>query len=169
MQYTSFRAYWSRIFYSELISIFWGTLAGLAVQQFQHLFISLLVFRPYKECFEYNWLKDSSRNVKHVATAYLCDNGLASGWYRFGGGAGTKLATSCTPKHRCQTDKTGWMNGAHPTVADGKVKRKVCFSHDGSSCCLWSNYIEVINCGWYYVYKLGPPPQCNARYCGTGN
>jgi hypothetical protein len=106
--------------------------------------------------------------VKHVTTTYLCDNGLSSGWYRFGGGAGTKLPTSCTSHHRCQGDYTGWMNGAHPTIADGMVKRKVCFSHEGN-CCHWTNDIEVVNCGGYYVYKLGPPSKCRARYCGIDN
>ena len=98
-----------------------------------------------------------------------CDKGLSTGWYRFGGGAGTKMSTSCVSERRCGTHATGWMNGAHPTVADGMVTRKVCY-HWYSNCCSWSNGIEVVNCGLYYVYKLSRPPYgCDLRYCGSDN
>ena len=98
----------------------------------------------------------------------ICDNSL-SGWYRFGGGAGTKMPTSCVSIARCGTYGTGWMNGAHPTVADGKVTRKVCY-HWSSNCCRWSNNIEVVSCGQYYVYKLSPPSAgCTLGYCGSDN
>ncbi len=90
------------------------------------------------------------------------------GWYRFGGGAGIKMATTCVPKYRCGANVPGWMNDAHPTVAQGNVTRKVCFHWD-TSCCLWSNYIEVVNCGLYYIYKLMPTFTCNLRYCGSDN
>ena len=79
------------------------------------------------------------------------------------------MPTSCVSKLRCGTHATGWMNGAHPTVAQGKVTRKVCYSWD-SNCCNWSNNIEVVNCGQYYVYKLSPPSAgCTLRYCGSDN
>ena len=78
------------------------------------------------------------------------------------------MPTSCVPKHRCGTYATGWMNGAHPTVAQGMVTRKVCYNWNGN-CCLWSNNIEVVNCGQYYVYKLSKPPHCTLRYCGSDN
>lgn len=117
-------------------------------------------------CSGYKLLIDSTRNKRHVTTKYLCDNGLSTGWYRFGGGAGTRMPTSCVGEHRCQGDYAGWMKGSHPTVADGKVQRTVCFSHD-SNCCHWSQQIEVINCVWYYVYKLVPVSKCRARYCGA--
>jgi hypothetical protein len=92
------------------------------------------------------------------------------------------MASSCVNVRRCGTDATGWMNGAHPTVADGKVTRKVCY-HWGScirmssdnvcyhwqgDCYKYSN-VEVVNCGQYYVYKLSPPPKCPYRYCGSDN
>ena len=64
------------------------------------------------------------KDVKLNILRFSCDSSL-SGRYRFGGGAGTKMSTSCVPKYRCGAHITGWMNGAHPTVADGKVTRKV--------------------------------------------
>ena len=94
------------------------------------------------------------------------------------------MATSCVPMYRCGTDITGWMNGAHPTVAEGKVTRIVCYNYYGyygyygyyryygyyGYCCYRSNNIEVVNCGQYYVYKLSPPSGgCNLRYCGSDN
>ena len=121
----------------------------------------------HKECFGYKWLLESNRNKKYSGSDRVCDNGL-SGWYRFGGGAGLKMPSSCLLKNRCGTSATGWMNGAHPTVADGKVTRKVCYNWDGN-CCRWSNNIEVVNCGQYYVYKLSKPPSCTFRYCGSDN
>jgi Notch-like protein len=61
------------------------------------------------------------------------------------------------------------MKGTHPTVADGKVTRKVCYTWEGD-CCIDSNNIKVVNCGQYYVYKLSPPPSgCDLRYCGSDN
>ena len=78
------------------------------------------------------------------------------------------MLTSCVPEYRCGTHASGWMNGAHPTVAQGKVTRNVCYNYS-SNCCRASNNIEVVNCGQYYVYKLSPPPYCTLRYCGSDN
>jgi hypothetical protein len=78
------------------------------------------------------------------------------------------MASSAVPEYRCGTTFTTWMNGAHPTVADGKVTRMVCY-RQSNIWCQWRNYIEVVNCGQYYVYKLSPPPLCDSRYCGSDN
>ena len=121
----------------------------------------------HKECFGYKWLNERSRNQKYSLRENNCDSSLSPGWYRFGGGAGTKMPTSYVSIERCGTHASGWMNGAHPTVAEGKVTRKVCYRY--SSCCWRSNNIEVLNCGLYYVYKLSRPPNCTYRYCGSDN
>ena len=126
-----------------------------------------MVLLLHKACFGYTWLKESNRNQKYSGPIRICDRGL-SGWYRFGGGAGIKMATSCVSRERCGANAPGWMNGGHPTVDQGKVTRKVCYNLF-SICCLWSNNIEVVNCGQYYVYKLSPSPYCNLRYCGSDN
>ena len=121
----------------------------------------------HKECFGYQWLTESNRNTNYLGNDGLCDDGLSTGWYRFGGQAGSKMATSCVPGFRCATLAPSWLDGIHPTVAEGKVTRKVCYSVN--DCCLYSNYIEVVNCGKYYVYELSKPPACNLRYCGSNN
>ena len=67
------------------------------------------------------------------------------------------MPTSCLPYDMCDTDATAWINGIHPTVADGQVSRQVCF-HWTSSCCEWSTNIKVRNCGSYFVYYLSGTP-----------
>ena len=122
----------------------------------------------YPECRSYAWLKDANRNINDTSGTVLCDRGL-SGWYRFGDQAGIKMPTSCVPENRCGTHAPGWMNGVHPSVRDGKVTRKVCY-HWSNNCCLVSNNIEVLNCGYFFIYKLSTTNSwCHRRYCGTDN
>ena len=52
------------------------------------------------------------------------------------------MPTSCPPTYRCGTHATGWLNGGHPTVADVRASRQVCFHWD-SNCCHWSTNIKV--------------------------
>jgi len=97
----------------------------------------------------------------------LCDNELEKGWYRFEGDAGTRMPTTCVDKDKCGTRFPGWLNGIHPTVADGEVDCEVCFSAFSPDCCYYRKYIRVKNGSSYYVYKLGGTPSCDLRYCGT--
>ena len=76
------------------------------------------------------------------------------------------MPTSCTPGNRCGTHATSWLKNGHPSVADGRVRKQVCFSYSGS-CCYGSTNINVRNCGNYYVYELVPIGACSYRYCGT--
>ena len=73
--------------------------------------------------------------------------------------------TRVEPYH-CGTDWPGWLDGVHPTVEDGEVRRKVCFS-DRPSGCKYKKEISVKNCVSYFIYKLLDAPACNARYCAT--
>ena len=119
-------------------------------------------------CYNYQNLSDSTRNSDVTADfdVVLCDDQLPEGWYRFVGAAGTKMPTTRVPAYRCGTDWSGWLDGAHPTVEDGVVKKTVCFS-DRSTGCKYPKYISVRNCGSYFIYKLPKPPGCPSRYCGT--
>ena len=89
-----------------------------------------------------------------------------TGWYRFQGDAGYRMADKCVPVHHCGTNTPGWLYGAHPTVIEGVVTRKVCY-HWSNNCCNWNNTIRVKNCGSYFVYELRRTPVCLARYCGN--
>ena len=96
----------------------------------------------------------------------MCDDLLPEGWYRFVGAAGTKMPTTRVPAFRCGADWPGWLSAAHPTVEDGEVFRKVCFS-DRSTGCRYVTGISVKNCGSYFIYKLFKPPGCPSRYCSA--
>ncbi|KAL9973650.1 hypothetical protein ACROYT_G020131 [Oculina patagonica] len=118
-------------------------------------------------CSSYTFLNESNRaKTYYDSNTLLCDREL-SGWYRFGGEAGNLMADSCVSRRHCGTGLPGWLQGSHPSVADGVVRRKVCFQWS-DYCCPRSTMIDVRNCGWFYVYKLKPPPVCNSRYCGNG-
>ena len=118
------------------------------------------------ECQNYQSLTSADRKLTYSFLSIQCDNGLGPGWFRFQGAAGNRMPTSCPPMYRCNTASTGWLNGGHPTVADGKVTRQVCF-HWKSNCCLHYTNIEVRNCDSFYVYYFSGTPHCSLRYCGT--
>ena len=119
------------------------------------------------ECTSYSSLTSGDRKITYITQSSQCDSSL-NGWYRFQGHAGTRMPTSYPPEHRCNTDATGWLNGGHPTVAEGKVTRRVCFHH-ASKVCYWSINIKVRNCGSFYVYLFSGTPYSNGnlRYCGS--
>ena len=99
------------------------------------------------------------------------DNNLETGWYRFQGAAGDRMPDKCVLRFRCGTTHPGWLNGTHPTIANGVVKRTVCFSAK-ANCCLCHYIIKVRNCSSFYVYELQKKPassRCNLtlRYCGN--
>ena len=125
--------------------------------------LQLLILDP---CTSYSSLTSGDRKTTYTSNSILCDRNLKPGWYRFQGAAGTRMPTSCPPKNRCNTHASGWLNGGHPTVADGKVSRQVCF-HWGSNCCNFYTTIEVRNCGPFYVYHFSGTPACSLRYCGS--
>ncbi|CAH3152188.1 unnamed protein product, partial [Pocillopora meandrina] len=49
-------------------------------------------------------------------------------WYRLMGDAGTKMPTKRVDAYHCSTIWSGWLDGTHPTMEDGEVYRKICFS-----------------------------------------
>ena len=121
-------------------------------------------FLAASECNQYKILNDSDRH-SDFGRGQKCDKQLTEDWYRFSAGAGTSIATHCLPDHRCGTDLPGWMDGAHPTVDEGVVSRKVCFS-GWSECCYRNITINVRNCSSFFVYRLKPVQDCYWRYCG---
>ncbi len=110
-----------------------------------------------------------------MASGTLCDDSTdsavssdwaGSGWYRFTGAAGTQMQTSPPPDDRstCDTSAKGWLNGAHPSVADGVVTRQVCYNFSSNTC--WQNNdIEVVNCNGFYLYNLPDVAFCYLAYC----
>ena len=125
-------------------------------------------------CQNYTVLNEADRALGYTLQNNLkCDDKLVTGWYRIQGVAGDRMPDKCIFKYGCGTNHPGWLDGTHPTVAEGVVTRKVCFSSCFyeiawySSCCFESNIIKVKNCGSYYVYELQKPRGCSFRYCGN--
>jgi len=107
----------------------------------------------------------------HYRTDFWLPVGPVTFWFRFQGAPGDQMPDKCVLKYRCGTEPPGWLNDAHPTVAEGVVTRQVCFSIS-SDCCYRNNIIKVKNCSSYYVYELqrtsdNQPDGDSARYCGN--
>ena len=58
------------------------------------------------------------------------------------------MPTTRVPAYKCGTDWSGWLMTAHPTVEDGIVPKRVCFSDRSTGCKSYKN-IFVKNCGSY--------------------
>ncbi|KAK3703840.1 hypothetical protein QZH41_012446 [Actinostola sp. cb2023] len=120
------------------------------------------------ECRQYIRLSEGNRRDSHVKSgAGTSDDKLSPGWHRFVGAAGSRMADTCVPKYRCDTNAPGWLSGGQPNVQDGMVSRKVCFNWSGN-CCHSYKTIMVRNCGSFYVYKLITLLNTSIRYCSTG-
>jgi len=126
------------------------------------------------ECNNYKVLSEADRAQGHIVinagnyrSDYMID--LAPGWYRFQGAAGDRMADKCVPMYHCGTEYPVWLSGAHPTVAEGVVIRRVCFS--AYRCCYRYQNIRVKNCGAYFVYALQSLRlfYSSSRYCGNGS
>ena len=118
-------------------------------------------------CNNYLTLSEADRAQGNALQRHTsCDWKLATRWYRFQGAAGDRMSDKCVLNFRCGTRHPGWLNGTHPTIADGVVTRTVCFSGK-RSCCWWRNIIKVKNCSSFFVYKLQKTPWSHLRYCGN--
>ena len=119
-------------------------------------------------CHTYTVLSEADRAQGHISSNYRRDRSdLVPGWYRFQGAAGDRMADKCIPKDHCGTEYPGWLSGAHPTVAEGVVIRRVCFN--SYQCCFRYQNIRVKNCGAYFVYELRRLHYSYSRYCGNGS
>ena len=117
-------------------------------------------------CTNYTVLSEADRAQGNAQPPHnRNDSGLVTGWYRFQGAAGDRMPDKRVLRYRCGTWNPGWLNGSHPTVAEGVVTRAVCYSHY-NGCCWFSNTIKVKNCSSYYVYELHRTPRY-FRYCGN--
>ncbi|XP_040133496.2 LOW QUALITY PROTEIN: uromodulin [Ictidomys tridecemlineatus] len=114
-------------------------------------------------CQAHRILDEYWRSTEYGA-GYTCDTDL-SGWYRFVGPGGMRLAETCVPILRCNTAAPMWLNGTHPSSDEGIVNRTAC-AHWSGHCCLWDTPIQVKACaGGYYVYNLTAAPECHLAYC----
>ena len=126
-------------------------------------------------CRYYAALSEADRAQGYKWFDIRSDQSLVTGWYRFQGAAGDQMAGKCVPELRCGTYAPGWLSGAHPTVAEGVVTRRVCFSA-ARTCCHRHHDIRIKNCGAYFVYELPGLHygymygyMYDSRYCGNGS
>ena len=118
-------------------------------------------------CTNYTVLNEADRAQGNAIGYNNKDRDLVTGWYRFEGAAGDRMPDKCVLIYRCGTRYPGWLNGSHPTVADGVVTRTVCYSYS-IDCCKYNTSIKVKNCNSsYYVYELPRTRISSSRYCGN--
>ena len=118
-------------------------------------------------CTNFTVLRQASHAQGDVAHSNpACDSkDLVTGWYRLQGAVEDWVTDKCVSKEHFGI----WLKGrSRPTVAEGAVTRKVCFSGN-KSCCLWKNPINVKNCNSYYVYELHKNTTYHLCYLGNAN
>ncbi|XP_040211796.1 uromodulin-like [Rana temporaria] len=126
-------------------------------------------------CSAHTVLNDPWRSTSNIYNAdvdwydwYHCDYRL-SGWFRFKGEYDQQIPEQCVPRASCGSSIPIWMNGSHPTVSDGIVKRTMCHNwYDG--CCTHPFSISVKMCpGGFHVYHLTNTLGCYMAYCTESN
>ena len=101
----------------------------------------------------------------------LCDNSLASGWYRFTSFVGGKMPTAKVSVSHCGTRYPIWLDGTtgtHPTSpTDPVVNIKACINiRERRGGCFRSFQVGVKRCPRnFFVYYLQQLTQCHAAYC----
>ena len=109
-----------RIKLQDMLDIFQNFLTFVKFNSYNcYLFI---FFIYVSECQNYVSLNADRKITYTPLTTVIvyCDSRIGPGWFRFEGSAGIRIATSCQPTKRCGTHITSWMNGGHPSVADGR-------------------------------------------------
>ena len=130
----------------------------------------------------YQNLTDVDRSVNFTGNVEAnCDNDDITAWdiwYRVSGNAGNALRSSTAPPpDSCGTEARLYLQDDHPHFGDGEVTQKVCVSRSAENSCNDNNdnagnkFIQVINCGAFYLYKLVHLRGCtNSKwaYCTNG-
>ncbi|KAL2100638.1 hypothetical protein ACEWY4_002399 [Coilia grayii] len=127
-------------------------------------------------CYNYTVLNDTWRSTTNTDQSVIRCDGTAleytahwQGWYLLvHQDHSVRMPESCVPTNRCGTHGPIWMNGLHPSPADGVVTRQLCVHWD-SSCCNPSYpvpSIQIKACpGNYIVYKFVDTLYCRVAYC----
>ena len=140
---------------------FWGRILVLI--------ISLLVSNASDPCGSYKSLDNPYRSTGYVAREgidpMICDYDLQTGWYRFVNEVGGKMPETKVGRGHCGTIAPIWMQGQHPSTAEGTVDRTACvnFNNQYGGCIPIA--IKVRNCTDFFVYRLVAPYGCHMAYC----
>jgi len=99
----------------------------------------------------------------------------ASGWTRFYGDAGRRLASVPPGWRRCGSMHTGWLATSHPPMGAAPREGTVCFQTgaDSSLACAVTAVAYTCACSYdggaslTYAYRFFAPWACPAAYCAT--
>jgi len=118
------------------------------------------------QCTSYTLVNDSTRSAGNSGGGGCDIPGPfdTPGWFRFASSGGYILANCPPPINSCGTQAGGWYSGVYPSTAGDSSNGTFCFNWVWGTCSYPANG-SVTNCNGYYVFYLGPPPQCNLRYC----
>ena len=125
------------------------------------------------ECKEYAFIFDISRVWNQISD--VTDDKTVVGWYRFGKEAGYEIASKCNVNTKplirlgqpCGARFRGYMVDSHPTLIQGRVQRRICFTYPDRCSCEFFVNVGVRNCGNFYVYRLKKAPILDSRFCGA--
>ncbi|XP_078286253.1 uncharacterized protein LOC144611043 isoform X2 [Rhinoraja longicauda] len=110
------------------------------------------------------WRSTGCSNTECNSGNLMNDDNLHEGWYRFKSSGGWKIPETVVPKHHCSASSPGWLNGAHPSMRDGEVIRRVCLNWESNHCHKQLE-IKVKHCKGFFVYRLVPMGCCKNVYC----
>ena len=133
------------------------------------LITSLLVSNASDPCGSYKSLDNPYRSTGYVAREgidpMICDYDLQTGWYRFVNEVGGKMPETKVGRGHCGTIAPIWMQGQHPSTAEGTVVRTGCVNFNNQSGGCIPIPIKVRNCNDFFVYRLVAPYGCHMAYC----
>ena len=135
------------------------------------LITSLLVSNASDPCVSYKSLDSPYRSTGYVAREgidpMICDSDLQTGWYRFVNEVGGKMPETKEGLGRghCGTIAPIWMDGKHPSNAEGIVDRTACVKFNNPYRRCIPIPIKVKNCTDFFVYRLVAPYGCQMAYC----
>lgn len=118
----------------------------------------------------YPWRDDHSCSTD---SPMGCDYLNTAKWYRFVGGAGTRMPTTPPGYQRCGGQRPGWMAAPHAAVGNHARAAQVCFQTSSSSYCGYRTTIETCTCSYdagstvTHLYKLPRSYTSYCNYCVT--
>lgn len=131
--------------------------------------VTVTLASAQNECFNtvYKELGNlAKRNPTYFQDAVpLCDRYLLKGWYV---ALHNEMPTSAPDLGYCGTTYPYWLDDTLPKTQGTSKAVKVCEVGFFSECSR-SHYIQVTNCGSFFVYELTPLDICSSAYCFQPN
>ena len=125
-------------------------------------------------CSSYTSVSDASREIT-IGNYGLSDSSFFSNstWYRFTDANSFNFLPETAPSYgACGGGNTGWLNGNHPTIAQGQVSSTLCFVVSGvtnTNCNIWTT-VTAVQCFGFFLYNFPyglPAGMSYPRVCTT--